>query len=145
MGFRDWTRLALAILGMGCWTVAPCRTVLLETGQRTEGFHIQVEASDGPCEAQFSTGDGQTSLWGYYKFDYAQYQGSLKLLKGPCYLVMQEDGHLCLYMVKGNKYVWGTQKVAGPGCRLMLDDDGKIRVHDARDRVVWELKYKIHE
>lgn len=59
---------------------------------------------------------------------------------GAYIMVMQTDGHLCVYQFangKQGRFVWGSGKYGFNNAKLTLQTDGNLVVYDARNEAKW--------
>ena len=155
MSLRRLLEPAVAVLVLGTWTAACAETLVLDTGKSTKNFDVRNDngsASFGTEVGGATYGRGKweqdrvdhspnrVKLMAAVPKDKVNYEKELVTLKHDDLpiIVMQADGNLCVYsdQPKHKGLIWqsGTK---GPGCRLLLQDDGYLVIRGAGNRVLW--------
>ena len=133
MNFRQGVTLGLAVMFLGS-IAAPAETVILGPNSKTEDLRNTYPAGSiwfiyggkkTPNEVDFGFQGGATD-----------FRVQRHRMNGPCELVMQEDGNLCIYVTKNHGFVWGSGS-KGTGCKLVLEDDGVLAIVDSNHKTVW--------
>lgn len=63
--------------------------------------------------------------------------GKLYSANGAYYLIMQNDGNLCVYKTQGNSFVWCSMAHGFAGGKVIMQDDGNLCVYDKNNGFKW--------